>query len=44
LHWIANEGFARAVGEYLTAERNAVEEDIEVLTAYGPFRRSTDSG
>jgi hypothetical protein len=42
LHWIANEGFARAVGEYLTAERNAVEEDIEVLTAYGPFRRSTD--
>jgi predicted N-acyltransferase len=44
LHWIANEGFARAVGEYLTAERNAVEEDIEVLTAYGPFRRSTDGG
>lgn len=42
LHWIANDGFARAVGEYLTAERNAVEDDIEVLTAYGPFRRSTD--
>ncbi|MGO4908445.1 GNAT family N-acetyltransferase [Pseudorhodobacter sp. W20_MBD10_FR17] len=38
LHWIANEGFARAVGEYLTAERNAVTEDIDVLTSYGPFR------
>jgi predicted N-acyltransferase len=42
LHWIANQGFARAVGDYLTAERNAVAEDIEVLTAYGPFRRETD--
>jgi predicted N-acyltransferase len=38
LHWIANEGFARAVSEYLTAERNAVAEDIDVLTSYGPFR------
>lgn len=43
LHWIANPGFARAVGEYLSAERDAVEEDIEVLTAYGPFRRAVDS-
>ena len=42
LHWIAHEGFSRAIGEYLAAERDAVEEDIEVLTAYGPFRRSTD--
>jgi predicted N-acyltransferase len=38
LHWIANDGFARAVAEYLAAERNAVTEDIEVLTSYGPFR------
>lgn len=42
LHWVANEGFATAISEYLTAERNAVEEDIEVMTAYGPFRRSAD--
>lgn len=42
LHWIAHEGFSRAIGEYLAAERDAVEEDIDVLTAYGPFRRSTD--
>jgi predicted N-acyltransferase len=40
LHWIANEGFARAIADYLQAERNAVTEDIEVLTSYGPFRRS----
>lgn len=41
LHWIANEGFARAVADYLEAERNAVTEDIEVLTSYGPFRRTS---
>lgn len=39
LHWIANEGFSRAVADYLEAERNAVTEDINVLTSYGPFRR-----
>lgn len=44
LHWIANAGFARAVAEYLEAERNAVTEDIEILTSYGPFRRSTNDG
>ena len=40
LHWIADEGFARAVADYLDAERRAVEQDIEVLTAYGPFRKT----
>ena len=39
LHWIADEGFARAVAQYLRAEAAAVGEEIEVLTAYGPFRR-----
>jgi uncharacterized protein len=39
LHWIANDGFSRAVADYLQAERNAVTEDIEVMTSYGPFRR-----
>ena len=41
LHWIADPGFARAVARFLEAERNAVDEEIEVLTAYGPFRRGT---
>ena len=39
LHWIAEPTFERAVAEYLTAERSAVGEEIEVLTSYGPFRR-----
>lgn len=39
LHWIADQGFRRAVAEYLEAERRAVDEDIEVLTSYGPFRK-----
>lgn len=40
LHWIADEGFRHAVADYLEAERAAVDEEIEVLTAYGPFRRA----
>jgi predicted N-acyltransferase len=39
LHWMRDAGFAEAVARYLEAERNAVEEDIEVLTSYGPFRK-----
>ncbi|WP_299821359.1 GNAT family N-acetyltransferase [uncultured Jannaschia sp.] len=39
LHYIPNEGFRRAVAQFLEAEARAVEEDIEVLTAFGPFRR-----
>ena len=41
LHWIADPGFANAVEEYLVAERKAVDNDIEVLTSYGPFRKSS---
>jgi len=40
LHWIAEPGFARAVADYLKAEQAAVEQDIEILTTYGPFRRN----
>ena len=40
LHWMREPGFANAVANYLAAERRAVEEDIEVLTAYGPFRKT----
>ena len=39
LHWIADPGFRTAIARYLEAERRAVDEEIEVLTAYGPFRR-----
>ena len=33
-------GFARAVGDYLEAERAAIDEEIEVLTEYGPFKKT----
>ena len=39
LHWIADPWFAKAVAQYLRAEAAAVQEEIDVLTAYGPFRR-----
>lgn len=40
LHWVRDEGFARAIEDYLDAERAAIEEDIEILTSYGPFRKA----
>ena len=39
LHWIADPAFRSAVARYLVEERRAVDQEIEVLTAYGPFRR-----
>jgi predicted N-acyltransferase len=39
LHWVGDPGFADAIGNYLKAERAAIEEEIEVLTEYGPFKR-----
>jgi hypothetical protein len=39
LHYIADSAFRGAVARYLIEERHAVDEEIEVLTAYGPFRR-----
>ncbi len=38
LHWVQDAGFADAIGQYLREERRAVEQDIEILTEYGPFR------
>jgi predicted N-acyltransferase len=40
LHWMRDPGFARAVGEFLEAERAAVDEEIEILTDYGPFKKT----
>lgn len=42
LHWFENKGFASAVEDYLIAERKAVGDDIEVLTDYGPFRKTLE--
>ncbi|MBI1170324.1 GNAT family N-acetyltransferase [bacterium] len=39
LHWLTDPAFRKAVARYLDQERRAVDEEIEVLTAYGPFRK-----
>jgi len=39
LHWVGDAGFREAIARYLEAERDAVEQDIEILTDYGPFRK-----
>ncbi len=40
LHWVGDPGFADAIQKYLDAEAQAVGEEIEILTDYGPFRKS----
>ena len=40
LHWFADAGFGDAIARYLVAERDAVDQEIEVLTSYGPFRKT----
>lgn len=38
-HWIAHKGLHQAVSDYLDREREAVEEGIDELNAYSPFRK-----
>jgi len=38
-HWIAHSGLRQAVSDYLDREREAVEEGIDQLSAYTPFRK-----
>jgi predicted N-acyltransferase len=40
LHWVRDAGFAEAIARYLEAEREAVDQEIEVMTAWGPFRKA----
>lgn len=39
LHWIPDPRFRQAVADYLDAETRAVDREIEIITAFGPFRR-----
>ncbi|WP_114964843.1 GNAT family N-acetyltransferase [Alkalilacustris brevis] len=41
LHWFIDEGFRDAVANYLEAERQAVEQEMETLAEHGPFRRGS---
>ncbi len=40
LHWINDAGFRRAIGQFLEAERTAVDQENEILSSYGPFRKT----
>ncbi|MEM1375164.1 MAG: GNAT family N-acetyltransferase [Pseudomonadota bacterium] len=39
LHWVGDPRFREAIKDFLEAEREAVEEENEILTSYGPFKR-----
>ncbi|MBA4492513.1 GNAT family N-acetyltransferase [Paracoccus sp. S1E-3] len=39
LHWVADPGFRRALEDYLDRERRAVDDEIDLLREWGPFRR-----
>ncbi|MGV6839610.1 MAG: GNAT family N-acetyltransferase [Planktomarina sp.] len=38
MHYFPNEGFSKAVETYFDAEKEAVGEEIDILTQYGPFK------
>ena len=40
LHWIADPNFRDAVARFVASEREAVDEDVEILTTYGPFKNT----
>ena len=42
-HWISDPGFRRAVAQFLDRERNMVEQKIERLAEYSPFRHDENS-
>ncbi|WP_374300097.1 GNAT family N-acetyltransferase [Paracoccus sp. (in: a-proteobacteria)] len=39
LHWVGDEGFLRALADYLDRERAAMGEEIEALADFTPFRK-----
>jgi len=40
LHWVADPGFKSAIEQFLAAERTAINQEKEILTSYGPFRKT----
>lgn len=38
LHWFLDPGLGQAVAQFYEAEAAAIEEDIEIMTSYGPFK------
>lgn len=39
LHWVRDEGFHRAIADFLVREGQAIGENMAILTELGPFRR-----
>jgi predicted N-acyltransferase len=39
VHWIAHQGFAKAVADFLKRERVGVENDIKALGAFSPYKK-----
>lgn len=42
LHHLAHPGLARAVAQYLEAERQGIDQETELLAAHSPFRQEND--
>lgn len=40
-HWIADSGFRAAVADFLRREQRAVDQEIEIVTDLGPFKRDS---
>lgn len=40
-HWIADPGFRSAVADFLRREQRAVEQEIDIVTEMGPFKRQS---
>ncbi len=40
-HWIANPSLRNAVAHYLQQERQAVQQEQQILSAHGPFRQQS---
>ena len=38
LHYFPSEAFSDAIEQYLGHEKRAVQDEIEVMTSYGPFK------
>lgn len=39
LHWVRDQGFQKAIADFLKREREAVDQEMAYLTEMGPFRR-----
>ncbi len=39
-HWIADPGFRAAVADFLKREQRAVDQEIDIVTEMGPFKRA----